>query len=51
MNNKKQINNKVKQVINAFHDNKNSQIPSDTFGSYIGTTVDNEKPVQDADDI
>jgi len=50
MSKKDNINNKVKEVTDAFHDNKKG-IPSDTLGSYLGTTTDYEEPVQDADDI
>jgi len=42
---------KVDEIIAAFHNDKN-KIPSDTLGSYTGTSsIENEKPVQDADDI
>ena len=42
---------KVNDVIKAFHNDKN-KIPSDNLGSYTGTSsIGNEKPVQDADDI
>jgi len=47
---KKKINNKTKKVINAYNEH-NSNIPSDTLGSYTGVDNKNEKPCQDADDL
>ena len=42
--------NKVDETIKSFHSNKN-KIPSDNFGSYTGSPIDKEEPVQDADDL
>lgn len=49
-NHDKNIDPKVKEVIKEFKGEK-EVIPSDILGSYTGMTKDDEKPVQDADDL
>ena len=45
-------NNTAKEVANAFFNQNKNKIKSDVLGSYTGTSsIDNEKPEQDADDL
>ena len=41
---------KSKESIQAYK-NAKRKIPTDVQGSYTGMSIDNEKPVQDADDL
>lgn len=42
---------KVKQITNCIRKEGKGSIKSDVNGSYTGMTIDNERPVQDADDL
>ena len=41
---------KTMEVVKAYSE-RDEQINSDVFGSYTGNSEDNEKPIQDSDDI
>ena len=42
---------RVKAVAQALRQEGKGEIPSDVNGSYTGTAIDGEVPVQDADDL
>ncbi len=42
---------RVKAVEQALRQEGKGEIPSDVNGSYTGTPIDGEVPVQDADDL
>ncbi len=48
---KKQNKNITENVIETFKNTPNEKIPSDVQGSYTGNPIDDNKPIQDADDL
>jgi len=50
MKDKDKKNKKSLDAVNSYCED-NKQIPSDIFGSYTGVSEDNDKPMQDGDDI
>ena len=43
--------NPTKKALEATENFNNDEIPSDVNGSYTGRPLNNERPIQDADDL
>ncbi len=47
----RRINKKSEEAAKIWSEDEDEEIKSDILGSYTGNPSDNEKPVQDADDL
>ena len=47
----KSINKKSEEIAKIWSDDEDEEIKSDILGSYTGNPSDNDRPVQDADDL
>lgn len=47
----KKINRKSEEIAEIWSGNLNDDIPSDVLGSYTGNSLEDERPIQDADDL
>lgn len=47
----KEFRHDIKELVDTMPGMNKTEIPSDVLGSYTGIDLDNDRPVQDADDL